>query len=327
VLQSFITEVLRIVGKLPQYKKAPPTKVDIVAHSFGGLVTARYLRWCQRQKPAVAPKVRKVVTIATPFRGAAESVYTMIKDNEQREAIRTLPAAYGLWPYFPGACMDISAPQQPASEVDLISDSTLWKGSSVVQSVERYCLKVEAKATGAQRFKQLREGADEQRKDLAALNVQSALGSPDNWLPIVAFDQETNIRVEIVRQNPVEFDFKKANKGDQTGDNTVPFLGAIPSFNLATGAGGSPTPRERLVGIVKGDASFGEYTDWFGAASGLGLGSLHSFLPRMDAVQAIVFGFLRDEQPKYRAKAHPVPGVGGKNVDWPESWNLMPVDL
>src|SRR4051812_4540266 len=31
VLRGFIDEVLRIVGKLPQYKKAPPNKVDIVA--------------------------------------------------------------------------------------------------------------------------------------------------------------------------------------------------------------------------------------------------------------------------------------------------------
>ena len=328
VLQNFIAEVLRIVAKLPQYKKAPPTKVDIVAHSFGGLVTARYLRWCQRQNPPIATKVRKVVTIATPFRGAVEAVHTMIKDNEQREAIRTLPAAYGLFPYFPGACVDISQPQQPASNVDLISDLTLWNGSSVVRSVERYCQKLESQTTGAARFEQLRAGADAQRNDLAALDVRAAVGSPDNWLPIVAFGQDTHIQVQIVGRKPdPEFDFRKANKDDDTGDNTVPFLGAIPPFNLATGAGGSPTPKERLVGIVKGDASFGEFTDFFGAASGLGLSSLHSFLPRMDAVQAIVFGFLRDVRPNFRTKAHPVPGVRGQNVTWPDGWNLIPVDL
>jgi len=327
VLQSFIAEVLRIVAKLPQYKKAPPTKVDIVAHSYGGLVTARYLRWCQRQNPAVPTKVRKVVTIATPFQGAVEAVFTMIKDNDQREAVRTLPAAWGLIPYFPGACMDLSQPQQPPSEVDLLSDPAVWNGSSVVQSVERYCQKVESKTTGAERFQQLRAAANAQRKDLAALDVKAALGSPDNWLPIVAFNQETNVRVDIVGQKPLEFDFKKANKGEQSGDNTVPFLGAIPPFNLQTGAGGSPTPKQRLVGIVKDDAGFGEFLDLFGAATGLGLGSLHSFLPRMDAVQAIVFGFLREEQPKFRAKAHPVPGVGGQNVTWPDRWNLIPVDV
>ena len=327
VLQSFIAEVLRIVAKLPRYKKAPPTKVDIVAHSYGGLVTARYLRWCQRQTPAVPTTVRKVVTIATPFQGAVEAVYTMIKDNDQREAVRTLPAAWGLIPYFPGACMDLSQPQQPPSEVDLLSDPTLWNGSSVVQSIERYCQKVESKTTGAERFQELRAAANAQRKDLAALDVKTALGSADNWLPIVAFNQETNVRVDVVGQKPLEFDFKKANKGEQSGDNTVPFLGAIPPFNLQTGAGGSPTPKQRLVGIVKDDASFGEFLDWFGAASGLGLGSLHSFLPRMDAVQAIVFGFLREEQPKFKAKAHPVPGVGGQNVTWPDRWNLIPVDV
>jgi hypothetical protein len=232
-----------------------------------------------------------------------------------------------LLPYFPGACIDISQPVQPAPAIDLISDPNLWDGSSVMSSVERYCQKMEAQTTGAERFKELRAGAAAQRKDLEALDVKTALGSADNWLPIVAFGQETNIRVQIVSRKPVEFDFKKGNKGDDTGDNTVPFLGAIPPFNLATGAGGSPTPKERLVGIVKGDASFGEFTDWFGAASGLGLGSLHSFLPRMDAVQAIVFGFLREVPPKFKAKAHPVPGVGGHRVNWPDAWNLLPVDL
>ena len=41
--------------------------------------------------------------------------------------------------------MDLSQPQQPPSEVDLLSDPAVWNGSSVVQSIERYCQKVESK--------------------------------------------------------------------------------------------------------------------------------------------------------------------------------------
>ena len=326
VLGRFIDEVLLIVGKLPQYKQAPPSKVDIVAHSYGGLVTSRYLHWCQTQKPAVPSKVRKVVTIATPFRGAAEAVRTMIKDNEQREAVRTLPAAYGLFPYYAGACIDISKEQQPPFEVDLLGDKQLWKGSSVVKSVESYCAKISADVKGADRFEELRKGALAQKADLSGLDVKKALGSEDNWLPIVAFGQETQVRVEVVGRKPLELDFKKNNKDDDTGDNTVPFLGAIPPFDLS-GKGGAETPRDRLVGIVKGDAGVGEFMDLFGGAVGLGFGSLHSFLPRMDAVQAIVFGFLREVQPKFRAKAHPVPGVKGQQVNWPDRWNLTAVDV
>jgi hypothetical protein len=222
--------------------------------------------------------------------------------------------------------MDISQQHQPPFEVDLLGDKNLWKGSSVVKSVVDYCAKVGANVSGNARFRDLRKGAAAQRLDLSALDVKTALGSADNWLPIIAFGQETHVRVDIVGRNPVEFEFKKANRGDNTGDNTVPFLGAIPPFDL-TAAGGAETPRERLVGVVKGDAGFGEYTDLFGAAVGLGFGSLHSFLPRMDAVQAIVFGFLRDTPPKYRAKAHPVPGVTGQNVRWPDKWNLVAVDV
>jgi pimeloyl-ACP methyl ester carboxylesterase len=324
VLAAFIDEVLRIVARLPQYKKTPPTKVDIVAHSYGGLVTSRYLYSCQKQ--SVPTNVRKVVTIATPYRGAAEAVRTMILDNEQREAVRNVPAAWNLFPYYPGACIDISQQQQPPFEVDLLADKNLWNGSSVVQSIENYCTKIGADINGTDRFENLRAGAMAQKADLSSLDVRKALGSEDNWLPIVAFGQETQVRVDIVGRNPVEFDFKKGDKDDATGDNTVPFLGAIPPFDLS-GNGGQETPRERLVGIVKGDAGIGEYTDLFGAAVGLGFGSLHSFLPRMDAVQAIVFGFLRDVPPKYKAKAHPVPGVRGQQVNWPASWNLIPVDL
>jgi hypothetical protein len=53
-LDAFIGEVLRITALMPAYKRSPPKQVDLVAHSFGGLVTCRYLRACQ-ETPARPP--------------------------------------------------------------------------------------------------------------------------------------------------------------------------------------------------------------------------------------------------------------------------------
>jgi pimeloyl-ACP methyl ester carboxylesterase len=322
-LSDFITEVLRIMSRVPTYRNAPPDKVDIVAHSFGGLVTARYLRACQKQRPVRDSRVRKVVTIASPFRGAVDAVHSMIKDLDQREAARTLPSVYGLLPYFENATVD--ATKNPPPPLDLLTDPSIWDGSSVERSVDNYCRRMGSTKTGSERLTELRAAANAQRADLTALDVTAALGSADNWLPIIGVGSKSNTQVQVVRSPPnAEFALVQKNEGDSTGDNTVPFLGAIPSFNLATGAPSSPTPRERLVCLTEDDIGLHERGDWLGLGQMLGLASLHSFLPRMDAVQQIVIGFLRVNAPKFKAKARPAPGVSPLNVNWPPSWGVAP---
>jgi hypothetical protein len=298
--------------------------VDIVAHSFGGLVAARYLRACQKSNKKA--RVRRVVTIATPFRGAVDAVHAMIKDQDQKEAARTLPSVYGLLPYFDGACVNVAGGGAPVP-VDLLRDQTVWNESSVIRSLDKYCARMGSTKLGATRFAELRASAQAQREDLAALSASAVLGSADAWLPIVGINGDTNVQTQIVKMQPgdvdAEFAILKKNEGDQTGDNTVPFLGAIPGFNLETGAGSSLTPRERLVCLSNDDVDLSEhFGGWFGGAQGLGFVSLHSFLPRMNAVQAIINGFLRPTAPRFKAKARPAPGVAPANVTWPASWNL-----
>jgi Lecithin:cholesterol acyltransferase len=53
----------------------PNTKIDIVAHSQGGLVTRRYI--LQQQAAGQPHGLRKVVTIASPFLGASEGMYKL----------------------------------------------------------------------------------------------------------------------------------------------------------------------------------------------------------------------------------------------------------
>jgi pimeloyl-ACP methyl ester carboxylesterase len=326
-LDDFVSEVLRIASRLPEYKKKPPARVDIVAHSFGGLVTARYLAWCQRKTPRRPARVRKVVTIASPFQGSVDALHAMIKDLDQRETARTLPSVWGLLPWFDGAVVDETTkkPQPPA--VNLLTHPTIWKGSSVERSLDAYCQRMRSAKKGAARLQELRAAARVQAADLRALDVGSALRSADDWLPIVGTGSQTNVGARVVgrkkgtKPNP-EFQFDQGNQGEATGDNTVPFRGAVPPFNLATGAAGSPTPHQRLVCFTEDDIGLHERGDWFGLGQMLGLSSLHSFLPRMDDVQQLIIGFLREKPPQFKARAHPAPGVKAQDVDWPKSWNV-----
>lgn len=325
-LRDYIGEVLRIVSLLPQYKAAPPQSVDIVAHSFGGLVVARYLRSCQVGTPR-STRVQKVATIATPFCGAVDAVYTMIKDLDQREAARTLPSVYGLLPYFANATVDVTGPGGAPRPIDLISDPTIWNGSSVERSLDSYCARMGSSKTGAQRLSELRKSAADQRADLASLDVARALGSLDNWLPIVGIGRQTNVQAQVVSVKQgtapdAEFAFIQGNTGDNTGDNTVPFLGAIPPFDLAAGAANTPTPPNRLVCITQDDVGPHEASDWAGIGEELGKVSLHSILPMMDAVQQILISFLRDTAPRFKARAHPAPGVASNAVNWPAAWGV-----
>ena len=166
-----------------------------------------------------------------------------------------------------------------------------------------------------------------QRTDIASLDVVAALGSADKWLPIVGIEAETYTRVEIVNVTAgtdpdAEFDFVQEDFG---GDNSVPFPGAIPTFNLSTGTPDSFTPIARLVCFSPSDISLREKASWMGIGQILGKTSFHAFLPQMNAVQAAIVGFLRDTPPNVKAQARPAPGITANAVDWPATWNLRAV--
>lgn len=113
-LAQFIGEVLARTALLPHYRKDKPTKVDLVGHSMGGLVVAKYLRDQQDAgTPTDAVPVRRVVTIGTPFRGSIEAVRKLTTGlgsiggesprSREREAARTFPSIYQLLPSYEGA--------------------------------------------------------------------------------------------------------------------------------------------------------------------------------------------------------------------------------
>jgi alpha-beta hydrolase superfamily lysophospholipase len=72
-LGAFVEEVLARTALLPHYRREPPSQVDLVGHSMGGLVLARYLADVQNI-PRPRRRVRRVVTLGTPFRGSMDSM-------------------------------------------------------------------------------------------------------------------------------------------------------------------------------------------------------------------------------------------------------------
>jgi pimeloyl-ACP methyl ester carboxylesterase len=92
-------------GKLADYLKCvakyyPNDKVDIVAHSMGGLVARRMLL----SYPEARDRVRQVVTVATPYLGAAKAIAVEFNGAfmEGFGEILTAPSFIKLSPYYPG---------------------------------------------------------------------------------------------------------------------------------------------------------------------------------------------------------------------------------
>src|ERR1041385_143344 len=112
-LATFVDEVIDRTKILRHYNKAGygtkdfPARVNLVAHSMGGLIVAGYV-----QSYGLG-KVDKVATIASPFRGSLESVAKVVtgvgalgespNSSREREAARVTPSLYYLLPSFNGA--------------------------------------------------------------------------------------------------------------------------------------------------------------------------------------------------------------------------------
>ncbi len=109
-LDAFIEQVRRDYGD-------PQLKVDIVAHSMGGLVTHYFLRYGAqdvlpilhrddfRVSDAGAAKVRTAILLGTPNLGSANSLHGFIEGAEvglrriPTEVLATMPSAFQLFPH------------------------------------------------------------------------------------------------------------------------------------------------------------------------------------------------------------------------------------
>jgi len=280
-LGQFVDEALARTWLLPHYRKETDRRVDLVGHSMGGLLIADYL------SRKGATKVRRVVTIATPFQGSQEAIKkvttglgTFTDDaprDRERETARTIPSLYQLLPTYPGAV---------TSKAGLPTDLTRvanWQ-PSILRTIKEFVRLSSGVIDAEVLFQAYLDGVVKLRASVAKVPIKAV-----EWLAIVGVGSKTQIATDIIAwpkgSATHSFDFPAAeddytgtNTG-RTGDGTVPFPGACPTF----------LPKEQLLCVSPSDFSFWELRD-----RGLGkIAGLHSFLPNMNLVQRLTIKFLK----------------------------------
>jgi pimeloyl-ACP methyl ester carboxylesterase len=292
-LAAFIDEVAERTALLPHYDKvdyAEHPQVNLVGHSMGGLLIAEYLIQHRNDH-----KAARVATLGSPFRGSHEAVLKVItgtadigtnrSSSREREIARVTPALYHLIPAYPGA---VSA--DPGLGSDLLDPAT-WQ-PSVLQSLQEYVRlygldKGSAAERAASLFRAMLRQAGQQRQRMEALKLADVRLSDDDWLAVVGVGEETRCRLHIEsdRGKPW-FDLASEDRVNewkpedavgktQTGDGTVPYLGAQAAFLRV----------EKLVCVCDDDFGYWELKDRLLERVATGL---HAALPLMNLVQRLV---------------------------------------
>jgi pimeloyl-ACP methyl ester carboxylesterase len=332
-LRALIDEVIGRTRLLRHYHAAgfdDNPVIDLVGHSMGGLIIAGYLAGSGDRR------VRKVATIGTPYRGSFEAVLKVAvgtadlgpdeSGSREREAARLTPALYHLLPSF-GDGVITDDPNFPG-----FFDAAGWQ-HGVIETIAEF---IRMYGLDAPRSKSGREDAardllqrilDEARRHRAAVEgfAPGSVGMTENdWLVIAGVGQTTRTQLVVEQRRTGPFFNLRSDErkngyprpvlGDsgvrvnlwETGDGTVPYAGALPSF----------VSHSRIVAVSPEDFGYWELRDRaLGAVAGL-----HGLLPAMNLVQKLVVAFLKGEagQP---GRGH--AGVWGRrapdlalNVEW-----------
>lgn len=297
-LADFVQEVIDRTKLLRHYHEAGyggarfPAQVHLVGHSMGGLIIAGYL-----QKQGFE-RVAKVATLGAPFRGAVEAVAKTAvgvstltpvdSGSREREAARVTPALYHLLPSFRGAVL---------AEEGLVDDLFVPKAwqpgilESIASFVRMYGL--EPRNPDKQAVELLTQMLDRAWKHRLRIE-RLELDEPKRWLCIVGCDARTRVTMRITRERDgsPQFDLGDANvRNDwrdgnakrrvQTGDHTVPYLGARTKF----------IPVEQVVVVTPDDFGLLELKDRLLEMSGF-----HLTLPNLNLAQRLVVSHLRGER-------------------------------
>src|SRR5439155_6436206 len=243
-LATFVDEVIDRTKLLRHYHKAGygkqefPAKVNLVAHSMGGLIVAGYVQKCGETK------VDKIATIASPFRGSLEAISkvttgvgalgTSPSSSREREAARVTPALYYLLPSFRGA---VTADEGFSDDL-FVPES--WQ-PGVIQTLASFIRMygLESGPSQARAIELLRSMLDAAWKHRSRIE-RLTLTNSKMWLSIVGLDETTRVAMQIKSDGGkpwfelgnVRNEWKKGIPANDiyTGDNTVPYLGARSNF-------------------------------------------------------------------------------------------------
>jgi pimeloyl-ACP methyl ester carboxylesterase len=327
---AFVEAVSDRTGLLRHYHRAgfnDDPRIDVVAHSMGGLVLAGYLATTGSRA-----KVGRVITIAAPFRGSLEAAIKVVTGTAEigeiesnprdRFAARLTPALYHLLPDFPGAV---------SAEGDIppdLFDEDAWQPSVFHSIAEAMQLYGRAPAsTQAARLEDarglLRSMLGEARRfrnTLEALDPARSGLEEDDWLCIVGVDETTRVRLPIRSEagKPV-FELRSADRLNLwdhraeeerllTGDGTVPLAGARAAF----------LPLEKVVCVRPRDFGYWELRDRILRE----VGGFHASLPTMNLVHRLAAAFLLDEPRRKGIGAWRPPGVSAR--DWAPPIRSLP---
>ncbi|MGD2070608.1 MAG: hypothetical protein PVI57_18185 [Gemmatimonadota bacterium] len=334
-LGELIDEVVARTSIMRHYHKADYGEnpvVDLVGHSMGGLVIAGYLA------STGDSRVRRVATLGSPFRGSFEAVIKVAtgtaelgerggSGSREREIARLTPALYHLIPSFEDAFEadgDVST--------DLF-DAGAWQ-PGVVATIGEYIRLHGVDPPRSRRGREERglgilqailDEARTHRELIEGLSPDAAGLTEEDWLCIVGVGEETRVSMTITdRRGDPWFDLGSSARKNgypvpprdeegrfrmkiwETGDGTVPYLGARCSF----------VPLAKVIAVSDDDFGYWELGDRLVKR----LAGLHGMLPEMNLVRKLVVAHLKAEagQP---GRAH--PGVWGRrapdlafNADW-----------
>ncbi len=317
-LGDFIAEVIDRANLLRRYSGRCQA-VDLVGHSMGGLVIAACLAAGKHRTAAGRPRVRRVVTLGTPYLGAVDALAKFAtgeseivgqRRHTERDIARLTPSVYQLLPVYERAFYD-TASGRPLDLFDLGN----WQPSivdSIALSIRESTTRSELAALGAagdlrrltaavtlldQRLQACRDLHDL----VDDLDPDEVLLERNGWLPLVGIDERTRFAAGLSQRTDPntgrtrkEFDFligecdydgssRPAEFRDdrlRLGDGVVPLRGAVPKWMR----------RDRVVCVAERD---------FGGLFNLEdlflrkFTSLHCALPLMNLAQRWVVSFLK----------------------------------
>ncbi|MBN1292990.1 MAG: alpha/beta hydrolase [Candidatus Latescibacteria bacterium] len=322
-LDEFINEVIERTKLLKHYHEegySDNPKVNLVGHSMGGLVITGYLQKKKKKAP-----VHKVVTLATPYQGSFEAVIKITtgtanlgdesSSSRERETARITPALYHLLPSFEnGISIDPGLPQSlklfdpeawQSSVTDSIAEFIRLKGITPENEIQNGAKKI---------FAGMLEYARKHRQRIDSFTLSDAGLSNKDWLAVVGVDAKTRTHLQIValdgkpefklnsddRKN--EWENKVVSQRIFTGDGTVPYEGAIPTF----------LEEKNLVCVTPDDFGYWEIKD----KALTKVAGFHGIIPNMNMLHRLIVRFFKNA-PDPRGNTWGRPAPGGKDWDPP----------